>query len=65
MTGPARTLCCPSAQPDMPGAVVHGVVDAASGRVAYLDKPQPVTPELLAMAAPLKPTEVLRFSVVR
>ncbi len=46
----------------MPGAVVHGVVDAASGRVAYLATPQPVTPELLAMTAPLQPTEVLRFS---
>ena len=58
----ARSLCCPSAQPGMPGAVVHGVVDAASGRVAYLQTPQPVTPELLAMTAPLQPTEVLRFS---
>lgn len=62
MTGPARSLCCPSAQPDMPGAVVHGVVDTASGKVAYLETPQPVTPDLLAMTAPLQPTEVLRFS---
>jgi hypothetical protein len=55
-------LLCPSAQPKMPGAVVHGVLDAASGRIEYLDSPQPVTPELLAATAPLLPTQVLRFS---
>jgi hypothetical protein len=55
-------LLCPSAQPDMPGAKVHGVVDPASGRVLYLDVPVAATPELLATTSPLLPTEVLRFS---
>lgn len=55
-------LHCPSTQPNLPGTVIHGVVDAASGRIAYLDTPQPATPELLASTAPLLPTEVLRLS---
>jgi hypothetical protein len=46
----------------MPGAVIHGVVDAASGSISYLEKPVEVTPELLAQTAPLLPTEVLRFA---
>ncbi len=45
----------------MPGAVIHGVLDA-SGRVARLQTTVPVTPELLAATSPLLPTEVLRFS---
>jgi hypothetical protein len=53
---------CPSAQPAMPGAVIHGVVDAASGKIQHLSTPEPVTPELLAMTAPLLPTQVLRIS---
>jgi hypothetical protein len=57
-----QTIHCPSAQPDMPGAKVHGVVDAVTGRILHLDAPVPVTPELLASTAPLLPTEVLRFT---
>jgi len=40
--------------------VVRGTVEAPE--VGYLDKALPVTEELLAMAAPLKPTEVFRFA---
>jgi hypothetical protein len=46
----------------MPGTAIHGVLDAASGRILYLDSPQPVTPQLLAATAPLLPTQVLRLS---
>lgn len=56
------SLQCPSAQPGMQGAAVHGVVDAASRKILYLDAPVPVTDDLLASTAPLLPTEVLRFS---
>ena len=60
MTRPA--LQCPSAQASIPGAVVHGVLDAATGTIAYLNSPVPVTSDLLASTGPLLPTEVLRFS---
>lgn len=59
---PSRIIQCPSAQPQMPGALVHGVVDAASGKILYLDVPSATTPELLASTAPLLPTQVLRFT---
>ncbi|WP_158822080.1 hypothetical protein [Granulicella sp. S156] len=61
MKGPS-VVQCPSAQPSMLGAVIHGVVDAASGKIQHLSTPEPVTPELLAMTAPLLPTQVLRIS---
>ena len=57
-------LLCPSAQPDTAAAVVLGVVDheASPPEVQYLDSPMPVTPELLALAGPVRPTEVFRFA---
>ena len=60
----ASQLMCPSAQPETPGALVLGVIDhdASPPEVQYLDQPQPVTPELLALAEPVRPTEVLRFA---
>lgn len=60
----APALMCPSAQPDTASAVVLGVVDHAASppEVQYLDAPLPVTPELLALAEPVRPTEVFRFA---
>lgn len=57
-------LLCPSAQPDTAAAVVLGVIDheASPPEVQYLDQPVPVTPELLALAEPVRPTEVFRFA---
>jgi hypothetical protein len=57
-------LFCPSAQPAWEGSVVLGVVGgtAAAPRVAYLAEPLPVTDELLALAAPVTPTEVFRIA---
>jgi len=48
----------------MDGAVVLGVVGgtAEEPRVAYLNKPQPVTEELLALAEGVESTEVIRFA---
>jgi hypothetical protein len=57
------TLACPSITSIGPDAQVFGVVigSAAEGlQVGYLTEPLPVTPELLAAAAPAKPTEVFR-----
>ena len=67
MKGTKRTdkpLLCPSAQPDMEGSVLFGVVGgtAEEARVGYLVEPQPVTGEILALAAPVAPTEVFRFA---
>lgn len=55
-------LSCPSAPPEIPGAVAFGIVDHAATppEVQYLDEPVPVTQELLELAAPLEPREVFR-----
>jgi hypothetical protein len=57
-------LLCPSAQPEMAGSRILGVVGGKPGapELAYLTAPLPVTPELLALSGPAKPTEVFRFA---
>jgi hypothetical protein len=57
-------LKCPSAQPGMGDVQVLGVVsrDAAEPRLAYLDEPVAVTPEMLALAAPVAVSQVFRLS---
>ncbi|TIS45799.1 MAG: nitrogen fixation protein [Mesorhizobium sp.] len=63
---PALTTRCPSAQPEMSGALVLGVVLPAEtgNRVAYLNDTLPVNDEVLASAAPAPPTKVFRFSAI-
>lgn len=54
---------CPSSIPTAHSQVfgiVEGTVDAPA--VTYLAAPLPVTPELLAAAAPVEPTEIFRFT---
>jgi hypothetical protein len=55
---------CPSAQPGMDQCRVLGLVqwDGTTPRLEYLNEPVPATPEVLAMSAPLKPTEVFRLA---
>ncbi|MGC9948483.1 MAG: hypothetical protein ABSF64_19115 [Bryobacteraceae bacterium] len=55
---------CPSAQPGMHNCKVLGVVqqDGPTPRLVYLNQPLPATPDVLALAAPLKPTEIFRLS---
>lgn len=67
--GPMRSsntssLLCPSAQPEVPGSVILGVIQGTPNepRLVHLTKPQPPTPEVLGLAAPVKPTEVFRFA---
>lgn len=62
-TSPA-TLLCPSAQPRMAESVVFGVVTgtAQKRRIGYLTEPQPASDEVLALAGPVKPTEVFRIA---
>jgi hypothetical protein len=63
MGNTASTLLCPSATSIGPDAQVFGVLtgSAAEGlQVGYLTEVLPATPDLLAAAAPAKPTEVFR-----
>ena len=55
---------CPSAQPGMDNLRVLGVVqhDAPIPMLLYLKEPVPATADVLALAAPLKPTEVYRLA---
>jgi hypothetical protein len=55
---------CPSAQPGMDNCRVLGVVDqdGPTPRLVYLNEYLPATDEVLALSAPLKPTEVYRLS---
>jgi hypothetical protein len=55
---------CPSAQPEMEGSVVFGIIGGTveQPQVGYLAATQPVTDELLALSQPVKPTEVFRFA---
>jgi hypothetical protein len=57
-------LYCPSAQPNMPGSRVLGVVSGTPDayEVAYLNEFLPVSDEILALAGEVKPTQVLRFA---
>jgi hypothetical protein len=61
---PVGAPLCPSSQPELPGAVVFGVVGGTveEPRVSYLTEPQPATADLLALADPVEPTEVFRFA---
>jgi hypothetical protein len=55
---------CPSAQPGMDNCRVLGIVEqeGPTPRIVYLNEILPATLEVLAMSAPLKPTEVFRLS---
>ena len=55
---------CPSAQPGMDACRVLGVVqrEGSAPKLEYLNHALAATPEILAMAAPLKPTEVFRLA---
>src|SRR5260370_7491547 len=55
---------CPSAQPGMDQCRVLGVVQqqGPTPMLQYLNEDVPATPEVLAMSAPLKPTEVFRLA---
>ncbi|MBI3693874.1 MAG: nitrogen fixation protein [Acidobacteria bacterium] len=62
--GGRPALLCPSAQPEMSGSMILGVMGgtAEEPRLSYLEEPQPVTGDLLALAAPVQPTQIFRFA---
>ena len=55
---------CPRAQPGMDNCTIIGLVqpEGSAVKLAYLNERVAATPELLAMAAPVAPTEVFRLS---
>lgn len=55
---------CPSAQPGMDACRILGLVqwEGPAPKLQYLNQHVPATPAVLAMAAPLKPTEVFRLA---
>lgn len=57
-------MLCPSAQPQVAGSMAFGVVGGTAGkpRVAWIEKPVPVTDELLALTGSVPPTQVLRIA---
>jgi len=62
-SAPDRPTLCPSADPSWPDARLIGVVGGTvdEPRITYVP-PRPVTPDLLALARPVTPGEVFRFS---
>lgn len=65
MRDPAdRSLRCPSAQPGMAEPQVLGVAGGKPGapRIAYLNEYLAATPEVLAQANPVPPTEIFRLA---
>ncbi|HLY99917.1 MAG TPA: hypothetical protein VKT33_12730 [Candidatus Angelobacter sp.] len=59
-----KALLCPSAQPEMEGSRVLGVVGGAvnAPELAYLNAPLAVSEEILASTAPVHPTQIFRFA---
>ena len=55
---------CPSAQPEMKGAAVFAIIQgtATEPRAAYLNRVVPLTSEIAATTAPIRPTEVFRLA---
>lgn len=58
-----NSTACPSSTPEVLGSEIFGIVEGTvdQPQVTYLDPPLPVTPTLLAAAAPVEPTEIFRF----
>ena len=58
------TSDCPSSVPEHLNSRLFGIVEGtvSAPRVTYLQSPQPVTPQLLALTNPVEPTEVFRFA---
>jgi len=62
--GARKPLMCPSAQPDMEDSLVLGVLeDTPDGkRLAWIEEPQPVTPQLLSLTRDVDPRNIFRFA---
>ena len=63
-TAGGKTILCPSAPGSLDDSMLIGVVTSEDGapRVLPMQQPLPVTPEILALAEPVSPSEVFRFA---
>lgn len=59
-----KEILCPSSRPQINDSKVFGLVNGTveKPKVTYLESSIPITDELLALAAPVKPTEVFRIA---
>jgi hypothetical protein len=57
-------LMCPSAEPEMDGSVIFGMVvgTATAPKLLHFDRVKQIPPELLALESPVKPTEIFRIA---
>jgi hypothetical protein len=64
ITANQTTPLCPSARPEWENGAVFGVVTGTveEPRLTYLNQPQPVTDELMALSGSVTPTEVFRIA---
>gem|GEM_PF-7058865 len=54
-----KSLMCPSADVEMPGSVIFGmVVGTPQPQLVHLDRVKPIPPELLTLDSPVKPSEI-------
>jgi len=62
--GPPKPLMCPSAQPEMEDSVVLGILENTpeGQQLAWIEKPQPVTPQLLSLTGEVDPRNIFRFA---
>jgi hypothetical protein len=60
----STSLLCPSADAEMAGSVIFGIVVGTpeAPHVVHLDRVKPIPPELLALDAPVQPAEIFRIA---
>jgi hypothetical protein len=60
----AKTLLCPSADAQMAGSVIFGIVVGTpeQPQLVHLDRVKPIPPELLTLDSPVKPAEIFRIA---
>jgi hypothetical protein len=59
-----KTLMCPSADAEMSGSVIFGIVAGTpeEPHVVHLDRVKAIPQELLTLEAPVKPSEIFRIA---
>lgn len=64
MTKSAKVLMCPSAEADMDGSVIFGIVAGTpeQPQLVHLRETKQIPPELLSLDSPVKPTEIFRIA---
>jgi hypothetical protein len=60
----AKTFLCPSADAQMSGSVIFGIVVGTpeQPQLVHLDRVKPIPPELLTLDSPVKPSEIFRIA---